>query len=215
MFSMIRSFPGRRWIFSIVVAGAVLALFYVGAEFAFDWAERNRMGDLRQEKIAAAGKWVIEEGISNRFDGRPFIMASTNSALIYGDQFYDLSLICYGPGEAGASLLVLVYRVAIIPGGLGAYPLGAGDRVELVMKGGRSGQSLTLEYDAASDALETRLSRDGRDIPKMMFGGHYGKENPLVVRGMGGDVAFVDGTASENLARGRVLDACPPGNLAK
>jgi hypothetical protein len=202
---MFRTFLSRRWIFSFVVLGAFLALIYLAVEFAFFWVGQNRMEDLHREKTAAAGKWVIEEGTSKRFNGRAFIMATTNSDLIYGDQFYDLSLICYGPGEAGAALVVLVYRVAIVPSGLGAYPLGTGDRVELVMKDGRSGKSLPLIYDAASDAME---SHPGGDVARKLFAGPYSKETPLVVHGMGGDVEIVDSTAVENEARRRVLDAC-------
>ncbi len=194
--------------------GAVLALVYLGAELAFDRAEENRMDDLRQEKSAAAGKWFVEEGVSKRFDGRAFIMASANSALVDGDHFYDLSLICYDPGEVGALLLVLVYKVAITPHGLFAYPLGAGDRAELVKTGGGSDHSLTLEYDAASEALEISLGRDGPDVPEKMFARHYNKDFPLTVRGMDGDVAFVDSTASEHRVRRRVLDACSSESVA-
>ncbi len=208
MFPVIRSLPGRHWIFNIAVVGAVLALVYFGAELAFNRAEEKRMNTLRQEISAAAGKWFVEEGVSKRFNGRTFIMASANSALVDGDHFYDLSLICYGPGEVGASLLVLVYKVAITPHGLGAYPLGAGDRAELVKTEGRSGHSLTLEYAAASEALETRLDRDDPDLPEKMFAGHFSKDFPLTVRGVDGDVAFVDGTAFERQARRRILNAC-------
>ena len=204
--------PGRHWIFNFAVVGAILALIYAGAELAFYWAAENRIEDQRLEKTAVAGKWFIEEGASKRFDGRAFIMASASSALVDAIHFYDLSLICYGPGETGASLLVLVYKVAITADGLGAYPLGAGDRAELVRTGGESDYSVTLEYAAASEALETRLGGDGSE---KIFAGRYSIEFPLLVRGADGDVAFVDSTESEHRARSRVLNACSPENVVR
>ncbi len=129
MLDMIRTLLGRPWIFNIAVVGAVLAVIYLGAELVVYWAEGDK-NDLRREKSASAGKWIVEEGVSKRFGGRPFVMASANSALVGGDHFYDLSLICYGPSEAGASLLILLYKVAITSKGLGAYPFGAGEWAE-------------------------------------------------------------------------------------
>lgn len=200
---------GRHWILNVAAVGAILALVYAGAEFAFYWAAENRMEGLRQEKIAAAGKWVFEEGVSRRFDGRAFIMASTNSALVDGDHYYDLSLLCYAPGKARASLLVLLYKVEITPDGPGAYPLGADDRAELVRTSGGAEYSLTLEFDAASEALETGLKHD---ISEKIFAGRYGKDFPLLVRGADGDVAFVDSTDTEHWMRRQILDACSAEN---
>ena len=207
--------PDRRWIFNFAVVCAILALVYIGAGFVFDWAGENKLENLRREKSAAAGKWSVEEGVSKRFDGRAFIMASAGSALVDGDHFYDLSIICYSPGEVGASLLVLLYKVAITPDGLGAYPLGTGDRAELVRKGGESDHSVTLEYAAASEALETRLDRGGSDVSEKIFAGRYSMDFPLLVRGADGDVAFVDSTESEHRVRSQVLDACSPERVVR
>ena len=200
--------PGRNWIFNFAIVGAILVLVYAGAEFAFDWAAKNRIENLRQEKSAIAGKWFIEEGASRRFDGRAFIMASASSALVDAIHFYDLSLICYGPGETGASLLVLVYKVTITADGLGAYPLGAGDRAELVRTGGEADYSVMLEYAAASEALEIRLGGDGSGDPEKIFAGRYSSESPLLIRAADGGVAFVDSTESGHRTRRQVLDAC-------
>jgi len=212
---MIRMLLSRPWIFNIAVVGFVLALVYIGTELTFYWLEENKMEDLRQEKRAAAGKWFVEEGVSKRFGGQAFIMASANSGLVDGDHFYDLSLICYGPGETEASLIILVYKVTITPHGLSAYPLGAGDRAKLVKMGGSIEQSLELRYAAASEALEIGFHRDGQDVPEEIFAGRYSKEFPLMIRGMDGNVVFVDRTAVEQRARRRVLDACSSESTAE
>jgi len=202
----------RHWMFKFAIAGFVLALAYFGAELAFYWAEQTRMDDLRRGKSADAGRWFIEEGVSRRFGGRAFIMASTNSTPDDDNHFYDLSLICYGPGEAGASLLILLYKVTITPHGLGAYPLAAGDRAKLVRTGGGSDQILALEFDAVSEALELHLNLDDPNAWKNMFAEPYSKDLPLMVRSEDGDVAFVDGSASEHRTRQQALDVCSSAN---
>ena len=205
---MIHLFAGRQWIFNLVVMGSLLGIIYFGVEFAFDQGEAHKVDTLRQDTRDNVGKWNIEKGFSKRFDDQPFIMASANSALLDGDHFYDLSLICYYPGDVKSSLWVLVYKVTITSQGLTAYPLSSGASAELIMTRDGTSRTLKIEYAAASEALEAHVLEDRLKFSNEMFGSYFSKEIPLSLHSKDGTVEFIDSSASENLIRNQILDAC-------
>ncbi len=201
-------FAGRQWIFNLLVMGSLLGIIYLVVEFAFDQGEDHKLDGLRQDIRNSAGKWEFEKGVSARFAGQPFVMASANSPLLGGDHFYDLSLICYHPGEAKASLRVLVYKVTITAQGLTAFPLSSGDSAELIMTRDGMSRKLKVKYTAASEALEAPVLEDPLGFSNGMLGGPFNKEIPLSLHSQDGIVEFIDSSNGENLIRKQALDAC-------